>query len=78
VLTTLAAAHTKDLRADRHSTASALTGGFHLAFGIATGLLAAAFILALTILRQPKAAAHPEVTATAEETTTEVAPSTVS
>ena len=35
-----------------HSDASALTGGFHLAFAIGTGLVAAAFVLAATLLRR--------------------------
>jgi EmrB/QacA subfamily drug resistance transporter len=70
VLTTLATAHTKDLRTDGHTTASALTGGFHLAFGIGAGLLAIAFILAITILRQPKASAQPETTAESDQATT--------
>jgi EmrB/QacA subfamily drug resistance transporter len=73
VLTTLATAHTKDLRTDGHTTASALTGGFHLAFGIGAGLLATAFILAITILRQPKASAQPETTAESDQATTEPA-----
>jgi MFS family permease len=60
VLSTLANAHAKGLRADGHSTASALTGGFHIAFSVATALLAAAFILAIIILRQPRSAVRPE------------------
>jgi EmrB/QacA subfamily drug resistance transporter len=76
VLTTLANAHTKGLQADGHSTASALTGGFHLAFGTAAGLLAAAFILAITILRQPKASAQPENAAPENETAIQATSST--
>ncbi|MCO6008882.1 DHA2 family efflux MFS transporter permease subunit [Actinoallomurus purpureus] len=54
VLSTLATARTSGLAAHGHDRASALTGGFHLAFGIGAGLLAVAFILALTVLRQPR------------------------
>jgi EmrB/QacA subfamily drug resistance transporter len=54
VLSTLATAHTTGLAAHGHDRASALTGGFHLAFGIGAGLLAIAFLLALTVLRQPR------------------------
>lgn len=67
VLSTLATTRTSALRASGDSTTSALTGGFHLAFAIATGLLAAAFILAVTILRQPKNPARPQTTGTADE-----------
>jgi EmrB/QacA subfamily drug resistance transporter len=56
VLSTFAASHTRSLAADGHDRASALTGGFHVAFGIATGLLAIAFVLAGTVLRQPRTA----------------------
>ncbi|GAB3966322.1 MFS transporter [Actinoallomurus acanthiterrae] len=52
VLSTLAAAHTTRLATHGHDRASALTGGFQLAFGIGAGLLAVAFILALTVLRR--------------------------
>ena len=54
VLTTLAAARTTALRSDGRGLAAAVTGGFHLAFGIAAGLLAVAFVLAVAILRQPR------------------------
>jgi hypothetical protein len=67
VLSTLATTRTSALRASGDSAASALTGGFHLAFAIATGLLAAAFILAVTILRQPENPAPPQTTGTADE-----------
>jgi EmrB/QacA subfamily drug resistance transporter len=60
VLSTFAAAHTRSLVADGHDRASALTGGFHVAFGIGTGLLAAAFVLTVTVLRQPRIAARQE------------------
>ncbi len=54
VLSTLAAARTKGLVADGRSAASALTGGYHLAFGIGASLVIAAFVIAFTVLRQPR------------------------
>ncbi|MFD3454891.1 DHA2 family efflux MFS transporter permease subunit [Streptomyces sp. NPDC058691] len=60
VLSTLAASRTHTLLADGHTTASALTGGFRLAFGTGAVLLAVAFVLAATVLRPSrKAAASP-------------------
>jgi EmrB/QacA subfamily drug resistance transporter len=58
VLSTFAATRTRSLVADGHDRASALTGGFHVAFGIGTGLLVAAFVLTVTVLRQPRIAAR--------------------
>jgi EmrB/QacA subfamily drug resistance transporter len=58
VLSTFAAMRTRSLVADGHDRASALTGGFHVAFGIGTGLLVAAFVLTVTVLRQPWFAAR--------------------
>jgi EmrB/QacA subfamily drug resistance transporter len=55
VLSTLAASHTRGLLGRGRSPASALTGGFHLAFGIGACLIVAAFVLAATVLRQPAA-----------------------
>jgi EmrB/QacA subfamily drug resistance transporter len=52
-LSTLAAARSNDLRVGGHSAAYALTGGYHLAFGVGAGLIAAAFVLAILIVRQP-------------------------
>ncbi|WP_431966182.1 DHA2 family efflux MFS transporter permease subunit [Actinacidiphila sp. bgisy160] len=57
VLSTLADSRTHALAADGHDAASALTGGFRLAFGTGAGLLAAAFLLALVILR-PRRGRH--------------------
>jgi EmrB/QacA subfamily drug resistance transporter len=54
VLSTFAAARTRDLLGAGHDPASALTGGFHVAFGIGTGLLAAALVLAAVVLRSPR------------------------
>ena len=52
VLATLAASHTQSLRALGDSAPDALTGGFRLVFGISTALLIAAFVIAVTVLRQ--------------------------
>jgi hypothetical protein len=54
VLSTLAASRTEELLSAGDNEASALTGGYHLAFGIAAALLVAAFIVTLTVLRQPR------------------------
>ncbi|WP_329427106.1 DHA2 family efflux MFS transporter permease subunit [Streptosporangium sp. NBC_01495] len=53
VLSTLAARRTEELLSAGESGAAALTGGYHLAFGIAAALLLAAFTVALVVLRQP-------------------------
>ena len=61
VLATLAASRTGDLLANGRGRPEALTGGYHLAFAIGAGLLVAAFVVAFTMLRQPRtAAAAPE------------------
>lgn len=54
VLSTLAASRTEELLSAGSAEAAALTGGYHLAFGVAAALLVAAFIVALTVLRQPR------------------------
>ncbi|WP_261992170.1 DHA2 family efflux MFS transporter permease subunit, partial [Streptomyces sp. MS191] len=54
VLSTLAASRTESLTAAGRPAAEALTGGFHLAFGVGAGLLAAALLVAFTVLRRPK------------------------
>jgi hypothetical protein len=51
VLATLATTRTDHLLAGGSSTASALTGGYHLAFLIGVGLVAAALLVAVTVLR---------------------------
>ncbi|WP_406861762.1 MFS transporter [Streptomyces sp. HUAS MG47] len=58
VLSTLAAARTSALTEAGRPAAEALTGGYHLAFVTGTGLLIAAFAVALTVLRTPKAPAR--------------------
>jgi MFS family permease len=55
VLATLSTTRTDTLLADGESTAEALTGGYHLAFIIAAGLVALAVVVAATVL-QPGAA----------------------
>jgi len=57
VLATLSTSRSESLAKQGHSTVSALTGGYHLAFWIGAGLVVAAFVAALTMLRpEPKAA----------------------
>lgn len=51
VLATLATARTDALLAAGQPPASALTGGYHLAFLVAAGLVAVAVVLALVVLR---------------------------
>ncbi|MFC7646436.1 hypothetical protein ACFQX6_42070 [Streptosporangium lutulentum] len=53
VLSTLAASRTARLLSAGNDEATALTGGYHLAFGVAAALLVAAFAVALIVLRQP-------------------------
>jgi MFS family permease len=57
VLATLSATRTGDLAAGGASPAEALTGGFHLAFLIAAGLVVAAIAVAVTVLQGEKKAA---------------------
>ncbi|MGI5356008.1 MFS transporter [Streptomyces sp. CA-252508] len=54
VLSTLASSRTESLLAAGSGRAEALTGGHRLAFGVGTGLLVAAFTVALTVLRRPR------------------------
>lgn len=55
VLTTMAAGRTEGLLAAGLSQAEALTGGYRLAFGISAGLLVAALVVGLVVLRRPVA-----------------------
>ena len=59
VLATLSASRTEDLLADGESTASALTGGYALAFVVAASLVGAALFIAATVIR-PRARASEE------------------
>jgi EmrB/QacA subfamily drug resistance transporter len=62
VLATLSASHSDDLIGRGESAAAALTSGYHVAFWIAAGLVALAFVAALAVLRpqpgQEPALAH--------------------
>jgi MFS family permease len=51
VLATLSTTRTEGLLADGESQASALTDGYHLAFTIGAGLLIAAIVIAVAVLR---------------------------
>ena len=62
VLATLSASRSDTLLADGESTASALTGGYQLAFVIAAGLVVAAIVVALTVLREGALVAEQEET----------------
>jgi MFS family permease len=56
ILATLATERTGTLRAGGESAASALTGGYHLAFYVGAGLSLAGTLVALAVIRSP---AHP-------------------
>ncbi len=63
VLATLSTSRSEDLLARGESAAEALTGGYHVAFWIAAGLVALAFAVGLGVLRpqdSPAPHAHPE------------------
>ena len=51
VLATLSSTRTDTLLGNGDSTASALTGGYHLAFAIGAGMVIAGIVLAVTLLR---------------------------
>jgi EmrB/QacA subfamily drug resistance transporter len=51
VLATLSASRSDALQAGGHASAEAMTGGYHLAFWIGAGLVAAAIVVAYTVLR---------------------------
>ncbi len=59
VLATLSSTRTENLLADGQGRAEALTGGYHLAFIVAAGLVTLAVIVATTVL-QPNAAVEEE------------------
>jgi EmrB/QacA subfamily drug resistance transporter len=58
VLATLAAERTDSLRAGGAAAASALNGGYHLAYLVGAGLVAVAIAIALVVLRPPAAGAY--------------------
>ena len=57
VLATLSTTRTEELLASGESTASALTGGYHLAFALGAGLVAVAIGVAVAVLRPAPAGA---------------------
>jgi EmrB/QacA subfamily drug resistance transporter len=63
VLATLSSSRSNHLLADGDSAASALTGGYHLAFAIGAGLVIAAIAVAALVLRSERAVALQEVPA---------------
>jgi MFS family permease len=60
VLATLSATRSESLLGGGEATASALTGGYHLAFLIGAGLVAIAIIVAVTVL-QPEGQTEKQV-----------------
>lgn len=60
VLATLATARTNNLVAHGTAATAALNSGYHLAFAVGTGFLVAAVVVAVVVLRQPKAPAPVE------------------
>jgi EmrB/QacA subfamily drug resistance transporter len=56
VLATLSTSRSNHLLADGDSAASALTGGYHLAFAIGAGLVIAAIVVAALVLRSERVA----------------------
>jgi EmrB/QacA subfamily drug resistance transporter len=67
VLATLASQRTETLTSQGESMASALTGGFHLAYLVGAGITVAAFLIALVVLEPVKAPAHGEMPEAAGE-----------
>jgi EmrB/QacA subfamily drug resistance transporter len=69
VLATLSTSRSNHLLADGESAASALTGGYHLAFAIGAGLVIAAIVVAALVLRSERVALQeaPEVDGAPEE-----------
>ena len=63
VLATLSAGRADALRTAGHATAAALTGGYHLAFWVAAGLVGLAVLIAVIVLRpaQPSQRRRPSV-----------------
>ena len=58
VLATLSTSRSDSLEAAGHSTASALTSGYHLAFWVAAGLVVAAIAVAATVIQPEEKAAE--------------------
>jgi MFS family permease len=55
VLATLSSSRTESLAAAGNDAASALVGGYHLAFGVAAGFVALALVVAVALLRPQRA-----------------------
>lgn len=61
VLATVSTSRARQLLAEGHSAATALSGGYHFAWGIGAGLVIAVLVLAATLLKsEPATAAAPE------------------
>ncbi|HEX3434416.1 MAG TPA: MFS transporter [Solirubrobacteraceae bacterium] len=74
-LGTVATDHTKALSASGHDIASALTGGYHLAYVVAASCVAVGILAALLVLRPPKGTVQQEVEEFERELEREFAPS---
>jgi EmrB/QacA subfamily drug resistance transporter len=73
VLSTLSTTRSKQHLADGASNASALTSGYHLAFAIGAGLVAAAFVVAVTVLKRAAPARETEQVSEGEPVISEAA-----
>jgi len=67
VLATLSTSRTSDLLGQGQAITPALSGGFHLAWAVATGLGFVSLVVAATVLRREAAAVHVEVPIEEEE-----------
>lgn len=72
VLSTLATARSWHLIAAGRTVRDALTGGYHVAFGVSAGLAAAALVTAITVLRPAGAAVEPGGSASAGDGSREI------
>jgi hypothetical protein len=64
VLASVASSRTDALLAAGHGRASALVGGYHVAFIVGAGFAALAALIAARLMREPAAAAEPEAVGT--------------
>jgi EmrB/QacA subfamily drug resistance transporter len=74
-LGTVATDHTKALSSSGHDIASALTGGYHLAYVVASSCVAVGILAALLVLRPPKGTVQQEIEEFERELDQEFAPS---
>jgi MFS family permease len=72
LLATVSAGRTQHLRSAGHTSAAALTGGYHLAFWVAAGLVALAAVVVVTVVR-PAPVEEPAKEASTESVETAVA-----